>query len=57
MKQNKIKWNGTRRNKIEHKFHSIVWTFYEVLYSISYTPNWRGREMRENDGIELNRMK
>jgi hypothetical protein len=34
---------------MEHKLYFIVWTFYGEVYSIPYTPNCRGRKMREKD--------
>jgi hypothetical protein len=40
-----MKWNGAAQNEMEHKFLSIVWTFYKVLYCIpSHTPQIGGKE-------------
>jgi hypothetical protein len=38
------------QNEMKHKFNSIVWIFCEVFRF--RTPNWRGRKMRKNDGME-----
>jgi hypothetical protein len=50
--RNGIKRNEMERNEMKHKFNSIVWIFCEVFRF--RTPNWRGRKMRKNDGMEWN---
>jgi hypothetical protein len=43
-----MEWSGTKWNI---NFTPLFGYFMKCFYFISYTPNWRGRKMRENDGM------